>query len=566
MYSNQIKFLDKEKLKILKDFEILANSKALALFEKEELFLGQFIKVDQNGMMQIAFPTHSGIPMRGIFLWAFILKQEDCNYKAWGDTTYMELHAKALEYSNVQCVWKQQGKFPNSILAGFTGLQTQMAAKIKPGSLVVFGSPEPPVLYYENLKAFIEKHGINYSQILDQGLQQNNWEPSIIENTNNTIAFILGQLKLVDVALIQGPPGTGKTTLIARIIKQLLKEGKSVLVSALANKALMELASHEELSNLIAEGKILKTNLSEDEKKELPNLLNIKDLGVLKGKAVLSTFYKSSSLFDQFITAKFDFVIVDEASQAFLGTLAGFKHIGNKNIWVGDQNQLPPVVRLNQSLITKLDVENFIHGFQTVCQNNLYPGFMMNKSFRFGKRAASLTGIFYDNNLESVSRKSKISINGFEDFFHSEEGSNLIKLDLELGSKTPKNVIPILQKLVKGILSKYPYEILIIAPFKKTVNWIEKIFSDVASRKLSVSTIDKIQGKNTDICIFLVPNTRGLYSFQLNMNRFNVATSRAKYHTLIIADNRIVEFVPDALVRTFLKNLKNNQLEGVVKY
>ena len=37
--------------------------------------------------------------------------------------------------------------------------------------------------------------------------------------------------------LIQGPPGTGKTTVIVEIVRQLINEGKHVLVCSQANAA-----------------------------------------------------------------------------------------------------------------------------------------------------------------------------------------------------------------------------------------------------------------------------------------------------------------------------------------
>lgn len=555
MIENQIKFLEKEKLQIVADFEAKANSKALALLEKEELFLGQFIKVDDNGMMHVAFPKRLGVPMKSTFLWAFILKAEDCNYKAWGDLSYSEIFSRGLDFSSVQCVWKTKGNQPNSILAGFTGLKTEMLQKMNNGSLVVFGPPEPPILYYENLKGFIIQYGLKYGQILDLENRENNWSPNIIENNLQKVGFILNQLKLVDVAMIQGPPGTGKTTLIARLINQIIKDGKSVLVSALANKALIEVAGHSEIGQLLQNDKIFKTNLTEDERKQLPKLQNLKNPEVLKGRVVLSTFYKSSSLFEQFENAKFDFVIVDEASQAFIGTLAGFKHIGKKNIWVGDQNQLPPVVRLNKTAIEKLGADGFIHGFETVCRNNLYPGFMMNKSFRFGKRAASLTGIFYGNNLESAKSERELELGNLQHLFHPEGGPFIHFFDLKLGSKMPFKLLSPLKKILSELVGRYPYEVLIVAPFLKTVNWLEKELSEYTSPKLSISTIDKIQGKNTDICILILPNTRGLYSFVLDRNRFNVATSRAKFHTLILADKGVGEFVSDRKVKEYINSL-----------
>ena len=44
----------------------------------------------------------------------------------------------------------------------------------------------------------------------------------------------------------------------------------------------------------------------------------------------------------------------------------------------------------------------------------------------------------------------------------------------------------------------------------------------------------------TDVCIFFIPLEA--FPFALQANRFNVATSRAKLCTLIIADDSLSEF------------------------
>jgi DNA replication protein DnaC len=64
-----------------------------------------------------------------------------------------------------------------------------------------------------------------------------------------------------DIAIIQGPPGTGKTTILARICNYLLENNYSVLVSALTNRALIELVSKDGLSSYLKDEKISKTGI-----------------------------------------------------------------------------------------------------------------------------------------------------------------------------------------------------------------------------------------------------------------------------------------------------------------
>jgi DNA replication ATP-dependent helicase Dna2 len=82
----------------------------------------------------------------------------------------------------------------------------------------------------------------------------------------------------------------------------------------------------------------------------------------------------------------------------------------------------------------------------------------------------------------------------------------------------------------------------LLAPFRKTVLTLqESVFGRLGDDKeIVIETIDRIQGLTVDCCIFLL--TPDNPSFALNVNRFNVATSRAKYGTLIITDKEFVRF------------------------
>ena len=47
----------------------------------------------------------------------------------------------------------------------------------------------------------------------------------------------------------------------------------------------------------------------------------------------------------------FDYVIMDEASQALLPMIAASKKLGRKVVWIGDQNQLAPIIKTNEDKI-----------------------------------------------------------------------------------------------------------------------------------------------------------------------------------------------------------------------
>ena len=78
---------------------------------------------------------------------------------------------------------------------------------------------------------------------------------------------------------------------MASIISQLLDAQKSVLVTALTNRALIELACKDKLDTHRDHKDIMKTNVSSDEMCLCKNIVSLesKDIVSVKGKLTLTT-------------------------------------------------------------------------------------------------------------------------------------------------------------------------------------------------------------------------------------------------------------------------------------
>ena len=85
------------------------------------------------------------------------------------------------------------------------------------------------------------------------------------------------------------------------------------------------------------------------------------------------------------------------------------------------------------------------------------------------------------------------------------------------------------------------------------------IIQNVGSQNnILIDTVARIQGLTTDITIYFVPNTS--YIRTLEPHLFNVATSRAKEHTIIIADKYVLDCTTlDMKVRKYLERLKQDK-------
>jgi superfamily I DNA and/or RNA helicase len=550
----------------------LDTSAIFLLQEREELFVAQFLKFE-DGEMILKFSTKRGLPRKGEYLYCFTVPKELRDYRNWGNKTYGDLIKTKGNFTETVCVWQAPSKDKDGninkdfCLAGFRGVELDFAVNISEaaGMILLLGPNKPPYEYIANLQKIVQNnHSKTVNQILDQDFQNTNWQPALLDNKNNIPDFILSQLTLGDTLILQGPPGTGKTYLIAQICEKLCKQGKSVLVTALTNRALIEVAGKPALQALLKERCIFKTKISTDEAKEIPNLQQTKEINPQPGHLVLSTFYITSSEAAQAIEGKqFDYVIVDEASQALLAMFGAAKILGKKNIWIGDIKQLPPVVSINEDKVRKKNYGSLVDGLRTLSEMATIPNYQLTETYRLLERAANYTGIFYNNSLLSKARKDiRLSFSEMNPdcskYFHLQGGSTLIKADLEVGNKKPTNALNIVTELVARLLDmNEKMHISVLTYYVETTKALQKtIYQTVGNHKnLLVETVSRVQGLTTDVTIFVIPNSG--YNHSLEKRLFNVATSRAKRHTLIIADKGVITsyFLIDKDVRSYLQKL-----------
>jgi len=564
--TEHIKLLDLE-LKTQSDNYIkLIMQRASALIEQEEVYTSQYLKFE-DGILLLKLKSDKALPRKGQYLTAVLLNDEKRSYKSWGDLSWAELRSKYQHsFSECVCVWHRYYKEKGFQLAGFKGVSIEFANKLVNKCLVTLGPHEPPLKYLQNLIEIVSNtnHKVPASRFLDIHIVNNNWFPAALDKKRNLSEFIQTQLSSSDEIIIQGPPGTGKTYQMAKLIADLLEKNKSVMATSLTNRSLIELASKPFLEYYLNNGKVFKTNLTKDEQEELKGIQNSKDITVISGAVMLSTFYVSSGFAKDLIeNPPFDYVIVDEASQGLLSMFCAAKKLGKKIIFIGDPFQLPPVVEINKDIIKKKNAIYFIEGFNTICNNLSIPSFQLTTSYRLPERALEYTGIFYKNALISKSNKDlryKFPECGIEanKYLHPKGGLSLIKSSFPIGIDNPDFGIFLIVNFLKQmiLIHEKNFNIAIITKTKKAVRAIQKTVASTlgSDEKILVETVERIQGLTCDIAIFFIPNSN-LY-FSLKTQIFNVATSRAKRHTIIIADKNITEYQKsDKLVSNFISKL-----------
>jgi hypothetical protein len=465
---------------------------------------------------------------------------------------------------------------PTWSLLGFTGVDSAFFESAKrvlvrgEKPMLLFVEQDPPVQYLINLKSFIDKHKEDKTLNLDIQKSLADWNPSAFDSSKAKVDQILSELDVSKEVIIQGPPGTGKSHLIGDLVSQLVKAGKSVCITSLTNKALIEVAEKPGISALAKHGQtVFKTNLSAEEARKITGIQRAEKLSIGKGQLLLATYYKLSDWYNpenseaqNTIQPIYDLVVIEEASQCFLATIAAFRRLGRKVLIVGDPLQLPPIV-LNEPAAKAIHPQmmSFAKGLKSYSPNSGAVSFILTESYRLSKEAIKNTGVFYNHRLQSVQNPTvPIEVDAkFRDFIPVGGGHTICFFPLISEGDKPENAISLTIELIKDLRAKNPQiEIAALAPFKRTVLAIQenlgKSLDDFSG--ITVETIDRIQGLTVDFTIFVLALNNP--TFALNLNRFNVATSRAKSGTLIITDSEYVRFKGiDPRVTEFLRGVEN---------
>lgn len=564
--NKQSQFLKDEYRAESEVFKRTFQTQAISLLkDAEEMYVGKFITF-RDGEMVMKFPNTRNLPRKGEHLFCMLLPNELQNYRNWGKMTYQDLYGERHKGTEAVCIWHMVTDDHRFSLVGFRNIAIDFAEIMQQakGNILVFAPAQPPLDYISNLYRLVSnRKSPSVSYVLDSDFSPNVWTPILIKN-KNVATFVEAELALSDVMILQGPPGTGKTYMISDLCSRLCSEGKSVLVTALTNRALMEVAEKDFLANILAEGKVQKTNMTIDEQRECPNLVAVKHIAPSPSTVVLSTYYITSGYAEELTSEQpFDVVIMDEASQALLAMFAATKKMGRKNLWVGDVNQLAPIVSLNEDRVRTSGYEVLVDGLGFLTSSSLYPVFQLTKAYRFGKRAAAYTGMFYHGTLESCSKEQQLVIPQFlRSALNQAGGPSLILTDLSVGDYKPEFAIQLVAFIVSCLLKHAPdIEVAVLSCMVRTVRALQKFLTmHVGTPKnLIVETIAKVQGLTTDTTVLLIPSVS--YFRTLEPRLFNVATSRARQHTIIIADKNILNYGSmDVRVRDYLSQLQQDQM------
>jgi rRNA-processing protein FCF1/Cdc6-like AAA superfamily ATPase len=547
---NQIQFYSEELKELEFSVKKTFNATALSLFQNGDVYIGQYRGFDEKrGNVFVDIPTGKQYhaPRLDQKLTCFTLKAGLERPSSWSNLTYSDL-LKDRNRTDTKIVDYIPSKREGWITMLIREMDSEFLKSLQYNQILAFGPTIPPFEYLQNLKDFSEHIKIDdnslWNKILGFKYSLNKEiQPHLLTEDIDIAKAIIKEVEKSTIYLFQGPPGTGKTHQIADVVSRLVLQNYSVLITALTNKAAVEVCEKPFFNKLFEEDRISKLPISIDEKKRFPSLLNAKDLVPSKGHLTLTTFYQFSRIWEE-QTQSFDYVIVEEASQAYLTTIAAACKVGKKVIIVGDPKQIVPIVT-NKNYKVFPNIDTLINGMDTLSQIDDFSFNRKIETRRLSERSTEFTNSFYQNTIQSKSLYKDISedvnkLNKLQHLTHSKGGPTLV-----LFSNKKANILArMLDFLVESIdelTDLKGNDIAVLTPYIETLTFLQQnLKSKTKSRNYLIESVDRVQGLDVDYCLYVIPRSS---SFSFNINRFNVATSRAKKCTYILAEQDYDHFV-----------------------
>ncbi len=354
---------------------------------------------------------------------------------------------------------------------------------------------------------------------------------------------------------IQGPPGSGKTYSGSRLICELVRQRKTVGITANSHKVIRNMlngvceAAEDEGTALHCWQKVPELEDNQERlsfTKDNGELVN--NLGGSAQVGGATAWFWSRPDAKNLV----DVLIVDEAAQMSLANVLAISQAANTLVLLGDPQQLDQPVQGSHP--DQTDVSALAHLLGDEETISAEQGLFLEETWRLHPAICHfISELFYAGKLEAREHNVRQAV-------HSQsaiDGAGLWYLPVthEGNVNSSPEEADAVEALVGQILAGGPNwttrlnqtnpvtndDILVITPYNAQVFEIQQRLPNIR-----VGTVDKFQGQEAPITIYSTATStqaeapRGM-EFLYNPNRFNVAISRAKCASILVASPALME-------------------------
>jgi DNA replication ATP-dependent helicase Dna2 len=351
--------------------------------------------------------------------------------------------------------------------------------------------------------------------------------------------------------LVQGPPGTGKTLMLAHLAKLLVQDGRRVLVTALTHRAIHNaLNKIPQVDDGIPVCKIGEERHAGDLQVDNFETFTASRFAELDGGYVVGAtpFALQTSRLEN---VEFDVVLFDEASQitlplAVMGMLAGGKYI-----FIGDENQLPPVTVVSDPEAAHKSIFALLSGRGNET--------MLDVTYRLNDTLAAWPSrTFYGNELKSSweagARRLQLSEQPTPWDIALAPESPAVFLDLCHRNTTVRSRIEaetvvelVLSLLIRGVPAD---EIGVVVPYRAQSRLIRSLarrnLGEEVLRELVVDTVERMQGQEREVVLVSFATGSPKFAAQVadflfQPQRLNVAVTRPRTKLILVGSHHLLD-------------------------
>ena len=382
------------------------------------------------------------------------------------------------------------------------------------------------------------------------------------ESTVQFATRIVGDLD--DTLLpIQGPPGSGKTYAGARMIVELIRQGRRVGVTANSHKVIRNLIDAA-LSAAAAAGPPVKAGHKVGEVDAASTIVrefddNNSPLAALHARQIRHCSAATSYLWarPEYADAV-DVLFVDEAGQMSLANALAVSHAARSLVLLGDPRQLEqPQKGSHPDGVGVSALDHILGPHATMPVDR---GLFLPETWRLAPPIClAASELLYEGKLSPAAGVERVRLSGAGRF----EGAGIwiVPVEHEGNRNASDEEVEAVVALVDEILAPgarwtdasggerplTDQDVLVVAPYNAHVNRVDDRLR-AQGRAIRVGTVDRFQGQEAPVVIYTMATSspdeapRGL-EFLYSANRLNVATSRAKAAAIIVASPKL--FTPE---------------------